>query len=196
MKFDKDPWGVEQKKYLTKIVNVYIAYDLDAWSRNPINDFNFKNWLFGATKTVKNRDKEKYVYSGYGITFDGNGFWSFDNDTARNVKIEALVHQKKKNSINFTEADAIFCLSLHYNADNSYLIVNKKEIFKFKADNKNVNLPTQFWFGSISNGFSTTESREVSLKRNVYGFSVEYISVNKSQKLNTHKYLMTKNNMK
>ena len=136
------------------------------------------------------------MYSGYGIIFDSAGFWSFDNDTARNVKTEALVHQKKKISINFTKADPIFSLSLNYNADNSYLIVNKNEIYKFKADNKNVNLPTQFCFGSISNGFSATESREVSLKRNVYGFSVEYNSVNKSQKLNTQKYLMTKDNMK
>ena len=37
-----------------------------------------------------------------------------------------------------------FFLSLHYNADNSYLFVNENEIFKFKADNKNVNFPTQF----------------------------------------------------
>ena len=36
---------------------------------------------------VKKRDKEKYVYSGYGIAFDSAGFWSFDNDTARNVII-------------------------------------------------------------------------------------------------------------
>ena len=43
----------------------------------------------------------------------------------------------------------------------SYLFVNKK--FKFKADNKNVNFPTQFCIGSISNGFSATESRELSL---------------------------------
>ena len=41
-------------------------------------------------------------------------------------------------------------MSLHYNADNNYLLVNGKEIFKFKADNKNVNFPTQFCLGSIS----------------------------------------------
>ena len=35
-------------------------------------------------------------------------------------------------------------------------------VFKFKADNKN-NCPTQFCLGNISNGFSATESREVSL---------------------------------
>ena len=31
---------------------------------------------------------------------------------------------------------ATFCLSLQYNADNSYLFVNGKEIFNFKADKK------------------------------------------------------------
>ena len=50
------------------------------------------------------------------------------------------------------------------------MFVNGKEIFKFKADNANVNFPTQFCLGSISNGFSVTESREVSLNENVYDF--------------------------
>ena len=27
------------------------------------------------------------MYSGYGITFDGAGEWSFSNDSARSVKI-------------------------------------------------------------------------------------------------------------
>ena len=39
--------------------------------------------LFGATNLVKNSDQAKYVYSGYGITFDSAGSWSFDNDFAR-----------------------------------------------------------------------------------------------------------------
>ena len=41
--------------------------------------------MFGATTIAKTNDKENYVYSGYGITFDGEGFWSFGNDDARNV---------------------------------------------------------------------------------------------------------------
>ena len=105
-------------------------------------------------------------------------------------------YQKKKFGINFTKANTEFCLSLGYNADNSYFFVNGKEILKFKADNKNVNFPTQFCFGSISNGFSAHESREVSLNGDVYGFSVDYDSIDKSDILNIHKYLMTKNNMK
>ena len=75
---------------------------------------------------------------------------------------------EKKFSINFSKASTNVCLSLHYNADNSYLFFNRKEIFKFKTDNKNVNFPTQFCLISISNGFNATKSREVSLHMNVY----------------------------
>ena len=87
-------------------------------------------------------------------------------------------------------------MSLHYNADNSYLFVNGKEIFKFKLGNKNVNFPTQFCLRTIVIGFSATESREVSLNENVYDFSVDYKSIDKSDILNIHKYLMNNNNIK
>ena len=76
------------------------------------------------------------------------------------------------------------------------MFVNGNEIFKFKADNKNVKFPTQFCLGSISNRFNAHESREVSLNGNVYNFSVDHNSVDKYNMLNIHKYLMTKNNTK
>ena len=71
--------------------------------------------------------------------------------------------EKKFSIINFTTANTKFSWSLHDNADNSYLFVNGKQIIKFKPDNKTVCFPVQFCLGSISNGFSATESREVSL---------------------------------
>ena len=75
-------------------------------------------------------------------------------------------------------------MNLRDKADNIYLFVNGKKKFKFKADNKNKNFPTQFCLGSISNGFSATKSREVSLNGNVYDFSVDYNSIHKSNILN------------
>ena len=57
VKFDKDPLAVEQNNYVSKIINVYIVFDLDAWPRNPTNDFKFKKCLFGATTVVKKSDK-------------------------------------------------------------------------------------------------------------------------------------------
>ena len=71
-------------------------------------------------------------------------------------------------------------MSLYYNADNSYLFVNGKEIYKFKANDKNNNFPSRFCFGSISNAFDYLASREVSLKENVYDFSVDYEAIDKS----------------
>ena len=69
IKFDKDPLGVEQTNYVSKIIIIDIVYDLDA--------FKFKNCLFGATDLVKVSDKENYVYNGYRITFDDSaGSWS------------------------------------------------------------------------------------------------------------------------
>ena len=84
---------------------------------------------------------------------------------------------EKKFSINFSKANRNFRLNFHYNVDNSYLLVNGKEIFKFKSDIKIVNLPTQFCLGSISNGVSATESSEVFLNGNVYDFSVDYNTI-------------------
>ena len=51
-------------------------------------------------------------------------------------------------------------------------------------------------FRRISNGFSNSESREVSLNGNVYDFLVDYISIDKSDMLNIHKYLINKKNIK
>ena len=43
------------------------------------------------------------------------------------------IYAEKLYSVNFTENNKKFCLSLHYNGANSYLFVNSTEIHKFKA---------------------------------------------------------------
>ena len=50
----------------------------------------------------------------------------------------------------------------------------EEKIYKFKADNKNVNFSTQFFLESISNKFDHVESEEASFKENVFDFSVDY----------------------
>ena len=71
-----------------------------------------------------------------------------------------------------------------------------KEIFKFKADNGNVNFQTQFCLGSLSNKLNYVESKKVSLKENEYDFSVDCNAIDKSVILTSHKYLKAKNNVK
>ena len=105
------------------------------------------------------------------------------------------MHQKKKIDINSTKAKTKFCFSLQYNVDNSYLYVNGKEIYNFKASNKNVNSPSQFCLGSIQNEFDSGGLNEVSFKGNVYDFSVDDSAIDKSNILNIRKYLTIKNNI-
>ena len=171
IKFDNSALVEEQNNYASKNVNVYIVYDLHTWSKNPLKNFALKNWLFGASNIVKNNVEEKFVYSGYEIASDGAGEWSSNNKFDKNVMIFGVDNSssshtdnqkndflalgerptygiyrsfgapRKKFSINLSKAKAKFCLSLYYNGDNSYLFVNGKEIYKFKASNKNVNFP-------------------------------------------------------
>ena len=166
---------------MTEIVNVEIVYDLDVWPRNPSNNFRPKNCLFWGNNIVKNNDKEKRIYSSYEIRFDSASSLNFGNDFAWNVLTFGVNNScsshtdncinkflvlgegpgwgingifEKRFCINFSKANSKFSLNLHYSGDNSYLFVNEKEIFKFKTSNKNVNFPTQFCLGSISNRFN------------------------------------------
>ena len=52
IKFDKTPLAVEQNKYLSKILNVCVVYDLNAWPRNPIKNLRFKNFLFWSISFI------------------------------------------------------------------------------------------------------------------------------------------------
>ena len=55
----------------------------------------------------------------------------------------------KMYSINFTEHNKKFCLSWHYNGENSYLFVNGTEIHQFKANDFEI-VATPLCLGNIS----------------------------------------------
>ena len=131
--------------------------------------------------TKKDADIDKYKYSGYRIGFDRHGFFSHPSgETGRNVIILGVdmssstkIDNRKKDilnlgngptqdlehtlsagkmySINFTENNKKFCLSLHYNGANSYLVVNGREIYKFKEKDSEL-VATPLCLGDISNG--------------------------------------------
>ena len=96
---------------------------------------------------------------------------------------------EKRIDINSSKAKTKFCVSLHYNADNSYLFVNGKEIYKFKANNGNINFPSRFCSWSMSNKVDYVKSEEVSFKGNVYHFSVDYGADYQSNILNIQQWL-------
>ena len=52
--------------------------------------------------------------------------------------LEHTLIEEKMYSVNFTVTRKKFCLSLHYNRVNSYLLVNGTEIHKFKAKDSEI----------------------------------------------------------
>ena len=70
------------------VVNLFIIYELDRWSRNLNSDFSLKDSLFGALKLTKNADSDKYKYSSYGIGFGSCSQFLFtDGSMGKNVII-------------------------------------------------------------------------------------------------------------
>ena len=65
-----------------------------------------------------------------------------------------------------------------------YLLTEKT--YKFKTDDKNVNFPTQFSVGSMSENFDYVKEEEVSLKGNACDFSVDYNAIDKPQIMDIH----------
>ena len=144
-----------------KVVNLYVVYEITYFygiSNYPI----LTNALFGAVKLTKNAAISKYKYYGYGIGFDGKGYYSIGNEIGRNVIIfgvnmdsstnldnkgkdililgkgptqglgEHSLSAEKMYSINFTKVNTKFCLSLHYNGHDSYLFVMLQKLVNLK----------------------------------------------------------------
>ena len=114
------------------------------------------NCLFGAVSLTKNADIDKYKYSGYGIGFDRDNVCSVGNRFGRNVIIFEVdmslsahadnmgkgililgkgpaqglgghsLTAEKMYSVNFADHKEKYCLSLHHNGANSYLLMVQK----------------------------------------------------------------------
>ena len=97
-------------------------------------------------------------------------------------------------SINFTKKDTKFCLNLHNNKANSYLFVNGKEIFKFKAKDSEIrSYSNSLCLGNISKDWSEDNLKKSGLKGYVYDFSADYNTIATSDIVDIYKYLMKKN---
>ena len=49
------------------VINLFIVYELDRWTKDLNVEFTLKDCLFGAAKLLLNTDPDKYSYSRYGI---------------------------------------------------------------------------------------------------------------------------------
>ena len=106
---------------------------------------------------------------------------------------DATIYAEKMYSPNFTVANKTFCLSLHYNGDDSYLSVNGKEVIKFKAKKQSV--VEKLSLGNISADFNQADRKSTGLYRYIYDFSVDYNAFSNDKIHDTHTYMMKKNGM-
>ena len=84
---------------------------------------------------------------------------------------------------NFTVKNKTFCLSLHYNRDNSYLFVNGKEIINFKAKDSEI-VPYPLCLGNIPKDFDLSYMEKTGLTGYIYDFSVDYWAIANDKILN------------
>ena len=108
--------------------------------------------------------------------------------------LEHTLSVKTMYSINFTEHNKKFCLSLHYNGANSYLFLNGKEIHKFKAKDSEI-VVTPLCLGNISKDWSVDNLKDIRVNGYVYDFSVDYDAIAVDDILDIHNYLMKGNDI-
>ena len=67
-------------------------------------------------------------------------------------------------------------LCWHYNGENSYVFVNGREIYKFKAKDSEI-LATPICLGNISKNWTLDNIKKTGLNGYVYDFSVDYDAI-------------------
>ena len=108
--------------------------------------------------------------------------------------LEHTLTAEKMCSINFTEINKWFCLSLHYNGANIYLFVNGKEIIKIKAKDSEI-VASPLCLGNNSNNRSVDNTERTGFTGYVYNFSVDYKATDVDDIKDIPKYLIKKNNI-
>ena len=108
---------------------------------------------------------------------------------------DTTLYAEKIYSQNFTRPSKKFVLSLHYNRSDSYLLVNGKQEFKFKAK-KDILLRKKLCIGNLSDEWTTSESEKTGLYGNIYDFIADYKKIAGVKAIyDMHRYLMIKHDI-
>ena len=101
-----------------------VGFDLSGSFTHPNDGKDANNVIIFGADMSNSRHSTNKTQS---VLVLGHGLIQKINDTT--------IYAEKMYSPNFTVDNKTFCLSLHYNSDNSYLFVNGREAAKFKAKN-------------------------------------------------------------
>ena len=97
---------------------------------------------------------------------------------------------------NFTSPGKTFIISLHYNGDESYFLVNGRQELKVKAKTDQL-IKETLCIGNLSDQWTASESEKTELYGNIYDFLVDYQAiVGVGPIYDMHRYLMTKHNIR
>ena len=171
------------------------------WSFKQSGDLKVGSYLFRAAKLTENVDFDKYINI-LNMALDLIRREAFCYLLVVGCKylimfgysLVTLITEKKY-AINFSEQQKTFCLSLHYNGENNYLIVNSLKINKFKAKDSEINA-FPLCLGNVSKDFSVDDMKKSGLYGYVFDFSIDNDSNDTGDVLDIHKCLMAKNNIK
>ena len=105
--------------------------------------------------------------------------------------LEHALSAEKMYTINFTEHNKNFCLSLHHYVANSYLFFNGVEIIKFKAKDSGITA-TPLCLENVSKYFSADNMKKTGLNGHIYDFSIHYDAITVDDTLDIYKYLLKK----
>ena len=114
------------------------------------------------------------------------------------------IYAEKTYSPNFSAENKIFVLSLHYNGDNSFLLIKGRKVTQFKAKDSVFNNARVLTLGAptvpvypsgANNRLSPKNVNDTKLYGNVYDLSVDYSPISNENILKIHKYLMKKNSL-
>ena len=139
--------------------------------------------IFGADMSfsVHATNKANHIY------LMGDGLTQGINDTT--------IYAEKKYCKNFTEPNVKFVLSLHYNSNDVYFIVNGRQELKFKAKMDEL-VKEKLCIGNISDQWTTSESEKTGLYGNIYDFVIDYEEVLLLRTIyDMHRYLMIKHDI-
>ena len=119
------------------IINIFIVYELDTWSRDLNSDFTVKDCLFGGVKLVKNADPDKYVYTGYGIRFDSRSEFSLpDGSMGKNVIIFGVYMSSSVHIDNKKKDTLILGFGPAQGLDDTTLTAEDQYFIKFSRSNR------------------------------------------------------------
>ena len=160
-----------------------IGFDSSISLAHPNDRKDAKNVIVSGADMSNSRNPTNKAQS---VLVLGLGLIQKINDTT--------IDAGKMYSPNFTVDNKTFCLSLHYNSDNSYFFVNGKEVTKFNAKNSEL-IKYPICLGGLSKNYDTNSRKDTGLYVNVYDFSVDYNAIKNDKIVDIHNYLMKKNNV-